>query len=97
MKAIMLIAIFICAMQVTSSFALDAKSVKDGYSLHNKYCVSCHDSVANPERTGFTRDAWHLTLNLMHKHGLQKLSNEEKEALIDYLFTIRKGMEQEAG
>jgi hypothetical protein len=49
------------------------------------------------EKAGFTRDTWHLTLNLMHKHGLQQLSSEEKEALIDYLFTIRKGMEQEAG
>jgi hypothetical protein len=95
MKRIVIFTFCICVMHVTSSFALS--SVKEGFSLNKKYCVTCHDSVADPEKAGFTRDTWHLTLNLMHKHGLQQLSSEEKEALIDYLFTIRKGMEQEAG
>jgi hypothetical protein len=97
MKKIMIVASCICAMLATSSFAQSTNTVMAGYALNKKYCVSCHDSVANPEKDGFTRDNWHLILNLMHKHGLQKLSYEEKEALVDYFYTIRKGMEKEAG
>lgn len=97
MKRIIMIAFGLSILLGSNSFALDVRSVKDGYELNKKYCVSCHDSVANPERDGFTRDSWHLILNLMHKHGLQKLSNEETEALIDYFYTIRKGMENQAG
>jgi hypothetical protein len=97
MKRTIMIALSIFILLGSNSFALDAKSVKDGYELNKKYCVSCHDSVANPEKRGFTRDSWHLILNLMHKHGLQELSNEETEALIDYFYKIRKGMENQPG
>ncbi len=70
--------------------------LEEGYALHNNHCLKCHDSVANPEQPGLTRDRWHLVLNLMHKFGLD-FSDDDKEKLIDYLFTIRKGMEKEAG
>jgi hypothetical protein len=97
MKRILVVNLCISALLVTSSFALDAKKLTEGYALNQKYCTSCHDSVADPEKPGFTRDTWHLILNIMHKHGLQKISPEENDALIDYFFTIRKGMEAEAG
>lgn len=92
-------AITLCAFLFTipSVFAESTKSYMEGYSLNKKYCMSCHDSVADPEKPGLTRDEWHLVLNLMHQKGLQKLSNEEKEILVDYFYTIRKGIEQEAG
>ncbi|MCF6265470.1 MAG: hypothetical protein L3J57_02860 [Desulfuromusa sp.] len=68
-----------------------------GYALNNKYCVSCHDSVADPGKPGFTRDTWHLIINIMHKNGLENLSAEESGALVDYFYKIRKGLEREAG
>lgn len=82
---------------VASSYATTSKDQMQGYALNNKYCVSCHDSVADPEKRGFTRDTWHLIINVMHKNGLETLSVEENGALVDYFFMIRKGMEREAG
>ncbi|MDW7646505.1 MAG: hypothetical protein SCI25_15890 [Desulfuromonadales bacterium] len=97
MKRGIIVALGICILLSTNCFAQNAKSVKEGYALNNKYCVSCHDSVANPERAGFTRDTWHLIIKVMHKHGLEKLSSEETETLIDYFYTIRKGIENQPG
>lgn len=97
MKKALIITICIFALMVASSYALSAKEQMNGYALNNKYCTSCHDSVADPEKTGFTRDTWHLIINIMHKHGLQKLSTEENGALVDYFYLIRKGIEREAG
>lgn len=97
MKRILLVTLCIFTLMVASSYALSAQEQMNGYKLNNKYCTSCHDSVADPEKTGFTRDTWHLILNNMHKHGLEKLSVEENGALVDYFYTIRKGHEREAG
>lgn len=97
MKRILISLICILAFFAASSYATSAKDQMKGYALNNKYCTSCHDSVADPEKTGFTRDTWHLIINIMHKNGLEKLSEEENAALVDYFFTIRKGMEREAG
>ena len=97
-KIILCFAVFAIILSfVISSNAMSAKDQMQGYALNKKYCVSCHDSVADPEKPGFTRDTWHLVLNLMHKNGLEKLSAEETEILIDYFYTIRKGLEREAG
>ncbi|WP_321391675.1 hypothetical protein [uncultured Desulfuromusa sp.] len=82
---------------VVSSYAATTKDQMHGYALNKKYCVSCHDSVADPEKTGFTRDTWHLIINIMHENGLETLTTEENGALVDYFFMIRKGMEREAG
>ena len=82
---------------VASAYATSTKDQMHGYALNNKYCVSCHDSVADPEKPGFTRDTWHLIINIMHKNGLESLSTEDNGALVDYFYMIRKGLEREAG
>ena len=97
MKRILISLICILVFFVASSYAMDAKDQMNGYALNNKYCTSCHDSVADPEKSGFTRDTWHLIINIMHKNGLENLSTEENGSLVDYFYTIRKGLEREAG
>lgn len=97
MKKILFLTVCIFTFLVVTSYGMSADEQMKGYQLSKKYCTSCHDSVADPEKQGFTRDTWHLILNIMHKHGLKKLSNEESGTLVDYLYTIRKGIEREAG
>lgn len=97
MKKVLISLICIFALFAASSYATSAKDQMKGYALNNKYCTSCHDSVADPEKTGFTRDTWLLIINIMHKNGLEKLSEEDNDALVDYFYMIRKGMEREAG
>ncbi|MCD6186557.1 MAG: hypothetical protein J7K09_00215 [Desulfuromusa sp.] len=97
MKKVLISLICIVAFFVASSYAMSTKDQMHGYALNNKYCVSCHDSVADPEKPGFTRDTWHLIINIMHKNGLESLSVEENGALVDYFYMIRKGLEREAG
>jgi hypothetical protein len=97
MKKVLISLFCILAFLAASSYAMSAKDQMNGYALSNKYCTSCHDSVADPEKPGFTRDTWHLLINIMHKNGLENLSTEENGALVDYYFMIRKGLELEAG
>lgn len=97
MKRALVITLCISALLVTPCFSLDANSLRHGYELNKKYCMSCHDSVADPEKVGLTRDTWHLVLNIMHKHGLEKLSAEDTAALVDYFYSIRQGMERSPG
>ena len=66
------------------------------YQVYQAKCTGCHDSVANPELPGRTRDDWHLVVNVMHGYGLG-LSIEESEIIIDLLYELRKGLEREAG
>lgn len=66
------------------------------YQVYQAKCTGCHDSVANPELPGRTRDDWHLVVNVMHGYGLG-LSTEESEMIIDLLYELRKGLEREAG
>ena len=66
------------------------------YQVYLQKCMGCHDSVANPEQPGRTRDDWHLVVNVMHGYGLG-LSFEESEMIIDLLYDLRKGLEREAG
>ena len=66
------------------------------YTVYQQKCTGCHDSVANPEHPGRTRDDWHLVVNVMHGYGLD-LSLEESEMIIDLLYDLRKGLEREAG
>ncbi|WP_022850847.1 c-type cytochrome [Limisalsivibrio acetivorans] len=74
-----------------------AKMLEEGYALNSKYCTSCHDSVADPEKSGMTRDTWFLVINIMHKYGMEGLSEDDKATLVDYFYTIRKGIEKSAG
>jgi hypothetical protein len=71
--------------------------IEKGYQLSKKKCLGCHDSVANPEAGRKTRDDWHIIINIMHKKFDQKLTSEELESLINYFYTIRKGIEKDAG
>jgi hypothetical protein len=66
------------------------------YQLHNKKCLACHVSVADPERPGRTRDDWHMVVNVMHGYGLD-LTSQEAETLTDFLYDLRPGIEKDAG
>lgn len=82
---------------VTQSIAKD-KSIlhKKAHALYSQKCLGCHDSVADPEKPGRTRDDWHLVVNVMHQYGTE-MTNEESEIIIELLYDLRKGMEREAG
>lgn len=97
MKRILIILVLLTFV-VASAYAMDAKDQMQSYALHNQHCLSCHDSVADPEKPGFTQDTWFLIINIMHeKYGMEGLSAGDKGKLTDYLYTIRKGIEREAG
>jgi hypothetical protein len=66
------------------------------YTLYQSKCLGCHISVADPEKTGRTRDDWHLVVQVMHGYGLD-LTDAESDMIIDLLYDLRKGMEREAG
>ncbi len=66
------------------------------YAVYQNKCLICHDSVADPEKPGRTRDDWHLVVQVMHRYGLD-LTVEESDMIIDLLYDLRKGMEREAG
>ena len=69
---------------------------KQAFALYAKKCLGCHDSVADPEKPGRTRDDWFLVVNVMHKYGLE-MTTEEAAMIVDLLYDLRKGMEREAG
>ncbi|MBN1958273.1 MAG: hypothetical protein JXQ81_13150 [Desulfuromonadales bacterium] len=98
MKKVFILVLIVLAFCVSGVSAMDAKGLMESYALHNQHCLACHDSVADPEKPGFTQDTWFLILNIMHdKYGMESLSVEDKGKLTDYLYTIRKGIEREAG
>jgi hypothetical protein len=68
----------------------------EAFKVYQQKCLGCHDSVADPEKPGRTRDEWHLSVNVMHGYGLD-LSTEESEMIIDLLYDLRSGIEKEAG
>ena len=95
----------ICAVGVllvlqTSGVAAGGKGKQQAqqkaFKVYQQKCLGCHDSVADPEKPGRTRDDWHLVVEVMHGYGLD-LSTEESGAIIDLLYDLRKGMEREAG
>jgi hypothetical protein len=99
---------FLLAAAVLLSFvtgtgsAADAKAKKKvleqkkAFAVYQKKCLSCHDSVADPEKPGRTRDDWHVVINVMHGYGLD-ITHEEDEAINDLLYELRKGLEKDAG
>ena len=66
------------------------------FALYATKCLGCHDTVADPEKPGRTRDDWHLVVNVMHEYGLD-LTPAEADIIIELLYDLRKGMEREAG
>jgi len=97
MKRVVALTLCMLFLLASSSFALSAKEQITGYSLNKKYCTVCHDSVADPEKPGHTRDTWHIIVNIMHKNGMEKIPAADVNKLVDYFYKIRKGMEMEAG
>ena len=89
-------ALFLAAVNGGAQEAKKKVENKKAYKLYNQKCLGCHNSVADPEKPGKTRDDWHLVIEVMHKHGV-KLTMAESELLIDYLYNLRKGIEKEAG
>lgn len=73
-----------------------SKADQKAYEVYKQKCLGCHDSIADPEKPGRTRDDWHLVVNVMHGYGLA-LTDEESEMIIDLLYDLRKGLEKEAG
>ena len=69
---------------------------EQAFRAYTKICLDCHDSVADPEKPGKTRDEWHIVVNVMHQYGLG-LTQEESGLIVDLLYDLRKGIEKEAG
>jgi hypothetical protein len=100
--AISLLSFLGMVLFLSTGDATETKAIKKkinhmtAFQLHNKKCLSCHISVADPERPGRTRDDWHIVVNLMHGYGLD-LTKQEAEALTDFLYELRQGIEKDAG
>jgi len=97
--------LFAVTTMVMSGFILQGSIVQadqkklnheQAYSVYTKNCMDCHDSIADPEKPGKTRDEWHIVVNVMHQYGLG-LTTEESEQIVDLLYDLRKGIEKEAG
>jgi hypothetical protein len=99
-KSIFLMLFILCLalMFFFTSTVVDATQEKEkekriahskAYQLYQNKCLSCHASVADPEKPGRTRDDWYLVINIMHEYGLD-LTLEEKEIITDLLFDLRK-------
>jgi len=69
---------------------------KKAFAVYKQKCLLCHDSVADPEKPGRTKDEWLVVLKAMHGYGLD-LTPEQTELIGGLLYDLRKGMEKEAG
>ena len=66
------------------------------FAVFQKHCTSCHNSVADPERPGKTRDEWYRVVALMQGHGLI-ITQQEADMIVDLLYTLRRGIEERPG
>lgn len=73
-----------------------AKDQQAAYQLYKSKCLGCHVSVADPERPGKTRDDWMVVVKFMNQHFVN-LTDDQAEKIIDLLFSLRPGIEKEAG
>ncbi len=82
----------------SDSLAGDKKKsdIAKAYKLYQAKCLSCHASVADPEKPGRTRDGWFVVVNMMHKQGLN-VTPEESATIVDFLYAVRKGLEKDPG
>jgi hypothetical protein len=97
LSAFLLSGIYVFAMQKESSKGFQKKMrLKSTYLLYENKCLGCHESIADPERPGKTRDEWYVVVNIMHKYGLD-LTEGQTEMLTDFLFDLRKGVKSEFG
>lgn len=70
--------------------------MRKAYKLYQAKCLGCHDSVADPEKPGRTRDGWFVVVNLMHKRGVN-VTPDEGSMIVDLLFSLRRGIEKDPG
>jgi hypothetical protein len=66
------------------------------FAVYQKKCLGCHDSVADPEKPGRTRDDWFMVVNIMHGYGMD-LTDQEAESITNLLYDLRSGLEKDAG
>jgi hypothetical protein len=71
-------------------------SQMNAFKVYQQKCLLCHDSIADPEKPGRTKDGWRLVVQIMHRNGLG-LTQEETDLIVDLLYDLRKGLEKEAG
>jgi mono/diheme cytochrome c family protein len=81
-----------------SSKAEEKKKVdhQKAFQIYKQKCLLCHDSVADPEKPGRTRDDWYLVIKTMHGYGLG-LSPQEADLVIDLLYSLRGSIEKDPG
>jgi hypothetical protein len=66
------------------------------WKVYTAKCLNCHDSVADPEKPGRTRDDWRLVVTIMHGYGIG-LSDAEADLVTNLLYDLRRGIEREPG
>lgn len=66
------------------------------FAVFKKHCTQCHNSVADPERPGKTRDEWYRIVNLMESHGLV-IPQADADLIVDLLYNLRRGIEDTPG
>lgn len=98
-----ILAVGLIFIRASESHTADPKTLakkeidlRQAFKLYSQKCLACHDSVADPEKPGRTRDSWYLAVNLMHRHGLD-LTAEESEIIVDFLYHLRRGPEKDPG
>lgn len=103
LTVLMVVLAFICSVGIASAMSdelaaknPDAATQQKSYALFNQKCLSCHVSVADPERPGKTRDGWMVVVKFMDKHFVE-LTEAEADYLVDFLFALRPGTEKEPG
>ena len=94
--AILIAGFKVLAITPTTGHSPQKLAHEKAYKVYRQKCLGCHDSIADPEKPGRTRDEWHIVVNIMHQHGLD-LTDEESEQMIDLLYELRRGLEKDAG
>jgi hypothetical protein len=88
--------VFLLVTQGIAKQSQKSMAHKEAFKMYEKKCLGCHDSVADPEKPGRTRDDWHLVIHVMHDYGMD-MTADEADVIVDLLYDLRKGMEREAG
>ena len=95
-----LLSIFILVTGLLYYSSASAKMKKgdyiSAYKVYQKKCLLCHDSIADLEKPGRTKDDWRLVVETMHGYGLG-LTQPETDLIIELLYDLRKGIEKQAG
>ncbi|MCB2192063.1 MAG: hypothetical protein KQI62_10890 [Deltaproteobacteria bacterium] len=73
-----------------------AQDQMEAFQVYQQKCLSCHDSIADPESPGKTRDGWTIVVKYMNDHYVQ-LTDQQANQIINLLYAIRRGLEKEPG